>query len=170
MASTPRPNTVKFEVQDDVKADVLNVLPAMRAGDIAVKTGLATANALVRSRLPDLRVDGGEGHPRPRRRRSRCAPAMPKSGHMANSHAKVCAAAIVAELNGKELNPQPMLPTPATASSRPNAVHVASVHRYDAAQKTIVTVAGSGGVSDARHDLEGALRAWARNIWADTLG
>ena len=29
---------------------------------------------------------------------------------------------------------------------------------------------GSGGVSDVRSDLEGAYaRAWARNIWADTL-
>ena len=34
-------NTVKFEVQDDVKADVLNVLPVMRAGQLAVQTGLA---------------------------------------------------------------------------------------------------------------------------------
>ncbi len=40
-----RTNTVKFEIQDDVKADVLNVLPTMRAGAIAVQTGLANANA-----------------------------------------------------------------------------------------------------------------------------
>ncbi len=31
-----RTNSVKFEIQDDVKADVLNVLPPMRAGAIAV--------------------------------------------------------------------------------------------------------------------------------------
>ena len=37
-------NTVRFEFQDDVRADVLNVLPPMRAGAIAVQTGLATAN------------------------------------------------------------------------------------------------------------------------------
>src|SRR5690349_16740631 len=36
--------TLKFEFNDDVKASVLNVLPEMRAGDIAVKSGLATAN------------------------------------------------------------------------------------------------------------------------------
>ena len=36
--------TLKFEFNDDVKADVLNVVPPMRAGDIAVKSGLATAN------------------------------------------------------------------------------------------------------------------------------
>ncbi|MET0517776.1 MAG: FAD/NAD(P)-binding oxidoreductase, partial [Burkholderiaceae bacterium] len=33
--------TIKFEIQDDVRADVLNVLPAMRAGAIAVQSGLA---------------------------------------------------------------------------------------------------------------------------------
>jgi NADPH-dependent 2,4-dienoyl-CoA reductase/sulfur reductase-like enzyme len=37
-------NTFKFDFNDDVKAAVLNYLPPMRAGDIAVKTGLATAN------------------------------------------------------------------------------------------------------------------------------
>ena len=37
-------NTLKFEFQDDAKAAVLNVIPPMRAGEIAVKTGLATAN------------------------------------------------------------------------------------------------------------------------------
>lgn len=40
-----RTGTIKFEVQQDVKADVLNVVPMMRAGAIAVQTGLANANA-----------------------------------------------------------------------------------------------------------------------------
>ncbi len=34
---------------------------------------------------------------------------MPKSGHMANQHAKVAAAAIVAELSDWEINPSPVL-------------------------------------------------------------
>ena len=67
-ASTPR-RRVKFEVQDDVKADVLNVLPPMRAGAIAVQTGLANANARwCDVELAELRVDRGEGRPRARRR------------------------------------------------------------------------------------------------------
>jgi len=49
-------------------------------------------------------------------------------------------------------------------------VHVASVHRYDAEKKTMLPVAGSGGVSAAASELEGRYgMAWARNIWADTL-
>ncbi|RYY70832.1 MAG: NAD(P)/FAD-dependent oxidoreductase, partial [Comamonadaceae bacterium] len=35
-----RAGVIKFEVQDDVKAHVLNVLPSMRAGQVAVQAGL----------------------------------------------------------------------------------------------------------------------------------
>ena len=45
VAVDAKTNTVKFEVQDDVRADVLNVLPTMRAGKLAVQAGLANANA-----------------------------------------------------------------------------------------------------------------------------
>jgi NADH dehydrogenase FAD-containing subunit len=99
------------------------------------------------------------------------APAMPKSGHMANSHGKVVAAAVVAQLSGMEVNPQPLLTN--TCYSFVNdklVVHVASVHQYVAAEKTFKTVAGSGGVSSAPNELEGIYAwNWAQNIWADTL-
>ena len=36
--------TAKFETQDDVKADVLNVIPPQRAGAIARSAGVVTAN------------------------------------------------------------------------------------------------------------------------------
>jgi len=45
IAVDARTKTVKFETADDVKADVLNVLPNMSAGTIAMQTGLANANA-----------------------------------------------------------------------------------------------------------------------------
>ena len=51
------------------------------------------------------------------------------------------------------------------------AVHVASVHRYDAAQKTMLTVPGSGGLSDAPNTLEGVYAlSWAKGIWSEMLG
>ena len=164
--------TVKFEVQDDVKADVLNVLPPMRAGALAVQTGLANANArwcLVNYQTfestagKDIHVIGDS---------IQVAPLMPKSGHMANSHAKVAAAAIVAELKGIEINPRPMLTNTCYSFVSPaEVIHVASVHEYVAAEKTFKTIAGSGGVSAARSELEASYaNAWARNIWADTLG
>ena len=163
--------TLKFEVQDDVKADVLNVLPPMRAGALAVQTGLANANArwcqvnyqtFESTAAKDIYVLGDA---------IQVAPLMPKSAHMANSHAKVAAAAIVAQLTGLEVNPRPMLTnTCYSFVSAAEVIHVASVHEYVAAEKTFKTVAGSGGVSAMRSELEATYAmAWAKNIWADSL-
>jgi hypothetical protein len=50
------------------------------------------------------------------------------------------------------------------------AIHVDSVHRYDAEKKTLLVVPGSGGVSKEPSEAEGIYaRAWADTIWADTL-
>ena len=164
-------NTLKFEFNDDFKAGVANVIPTQRAGEIAVKTGLATANArwcevdfltFESKAAKNIHVLGDA---------IQIAPGMPKSGHMANQHAKTCAAAVVSLLQGKE---PPALPIYANTCysfvTATDVVHVASVHRYDAAQKTMLTVPGSGGLSSAASELEGAYAmAWARNIWADSL-
>lgn len=164
-------NTLKFEFNDDFKADVANVIPNMRAGDIAVKTGLATANArwcevdfltFESKAAKNVHVLGDS---------IQVAPKMPKSGHMANQHGKTCAAAVVSLLMGTEV---PQLPIYANTCysfvTAKDSVHVASVHRYDAEKKTMVTVPGSGGVSSVASELEGRYAmAWARNIWADTL-
>ena len=166
-----RTNSIKFEVQDEVKADVLNVLPPMRAGAVAVQAGLANANArwcnvnyltFESTAAKDIHVLGDS---------IQIAPGMPKSGHMANAHAKVAAAAIVAELSGWEINPAPMLTnTCYSFTDAKNVIHVASVHEYVAAEKTFKTVAGSGGVSPGPTELEGNYAwNWARTIWADAL-
>ncbi|WP_310463373.1 FAD/NAD(P)-binding oxidoreductase [Sphaerotilus sp.] len=163
--------TAKFEVQDDVKADVLNVLPVMRAGALAVNTGLANANGrwchvnflnFESTAAKDIHVIGDA---------IQIAQGMPKSGHMANSHAKVAAAAIVAELQGLEVNPHPMLTNVCMSFvDDQHVIHVASVHEYQAPKKSFFTIGGSGGVSDVRSDLEGRYAdAWAKNIWADML-
>ncbi len=165
-------NTVKFEIQDDVRADVLNVLPPMRAGAIALRTGLANANArwcevdflnFESTAARHLHVIGDS---------IQIATLMPKSGHMANSQAKVAAAAIVAELNGWEIDPAPMLTnTCYSFVDAQRAMHVASVHAYLPSEKTFKPVAGAGGLSSAPNELEAALAfSWARSIWADTLG
>jgi NADH dehydrogenase FAD-containing subunit len=100
------------------------------------------------------------------------APLMPKSGHMANQHGKLAAAAIINAFNGLPPNPEPVINnTCYSFVSDTDVVHVASVHRWDAAQKTLVTVPGSGGVSSSASELEGKYAmAWAQNIWADVLG
>ena len=171
VAVDAKAGVLKFEVHNDVKADVLNVLPSMRAGQIAVQTGLANANArwcgvnyqtFESTQARDVHVIGDA---------VLAAPLMPKSGHMANSHGKVTAAAIVAQLSDLPVNVAPFLSN--TCYSFVNdklVVHVASVHQFDATEKTYKTVPGSGGVSTAPNELEGVYAwNWARNIWADTL-
>jgi NADPH-dependent 2,4-dienoyl-CoA reductase/sulfur reductase-like enzyme len=167
-----RAGVVKFEVQDDVKADVMNVLPPMRAGLIAQQAGLNNqANnrwcgvdylTFESTAARDVHVLGDA---------IQIAPGMPKSGHMANSHAKVAAAAIVARLAGWDVNPSPMLTnTCYSFTDNRNVVHVASVHAYDTADRTFKTVPGSGGLSPAPNELEGTYAwNWAQNIWADSL-
>lgn len=172
VAVDPRAGLIKFEVQDDVKAQVLNVLPPMRAGLVAVESGL---NNLANNRwcgvdyltfestvARDVHVLGDS---------IQIAPGMPKSGHMANNHGKVAAAAIVAQLSGWAPNPAPMLTnTCYSFVDNRQVMHVASVHAYDAADRTFKTVPGSGGVSAAHSEMEGVYAwNWARNIWADTL-
>ena len=162
---------VKFDVQGDVKADVINALPAMRANKLATQTGLANmangrwcgVNYLTfeSSVAKDIFVIGDA---------IQVAQLMPKSGHMANNHAKVAAAAIVAQLSGIEPNPQPMLTnTCYSFIDDRNVVHVTSVHEYVAAERTY-KVAPGGGLSAAPTELEGSYaNNWAHTIWADML-
>lgn len=163
--------TVKLEVED-VRGDVLNVLPPQRAGDIAVKAGLITANnrwcgvdwrTMESTAVKGVHVLGDA---------TLSAPLMPKSASMANQHAKICASAVVALINGRQPNPEPKITnTCYSFVSDKEAIHVASVHTWDEKDKTLKTVPGSGGVSSARNELEGSYAwAWAQNIWQDTLG
>ncbi|KQW99936.1 flavocytochrome C [Massilia sp. Root418] len=160
------------ELDDRVQADVLNVIPPQRAGAIAVQSGLAGAGGrwcgvdfltFESTQAKNIHILGDA---------ILAAPLMPKSAHMANQHAKVCAAAVVDLLNGRAPEPKPMLTnTCYSFVSDKDVIHVASVHAYDAEKKTLLVVPGSGGLSSAANALEGEYAlSWARNIWADTLG
>ncbi len=157
---------------DTFRADVLNVIPPQRAGNIAAQAKLITSNnrwcdvdwLTMESRAaPGIHVLGDA---------TLSAAAMPKSASMANNHGKIAAAAIVARLTGQPVNPQPVIAnTCYSYVSDKEAMHVTSVHRYDTEKKTLLPVAGAGGLSAQRNELEkGYADAWARNIWADTLG
>jgi NADPH-dependent 2,4-dienoyl-CoA reductase/sulfur reductase-like enzyme len=163
-----RAGAVKLEMED-VKGSVLNVIPPMKAGAIA--TPFITANnrwcevdwlTFESKAAKGVHILGDS---------LQIAPLMPKSGHMANAQGKACAAAVVALLNGEAPNPAPSLTnTCYSFVSGSEVVHVASVHKYDAKDRTFKTVPGSGGVSAGRNELEaGYALNWARNIWADTL-
>jgi sulfite dehydrogenase len=163
-------NVAKLEFED-VKADVLNVIPPQRAGDLARTAGLINVNnrwagvnwlTMESTAMPGVHVLGDATFP---------APAMPKSGHMANQHAKVAAAAIIQLLKGEAVSATPVvMNTCYSFVTQRDVIHVASVHQYDATDKTFKTVPGSGGVSAAANQVEGRYAlSWADNIWADML-
>ncbi len=162
--------TAKLEF-DDVKADVLNIIPPQRAGDIARSAGLLNMNnrwvgvnwlTMESTAAPGIHVLGDATF---------SAPAMPKSGHMANQHAKVAAAAIIELLQGRPVNATPVvMNTCYSFVTARDVVHVASVHQYDAVDKTFKAVPGSGGVSAAANQVEGRYAlGWADTIWSDML-
>jgi sulfide dehydrogenase [flavocytochrome c] flavoprotein subunit len=164
-------NTVISDFGDKVQGAVLNVIPPQRAGAIAARAGLANMNkrwcevdflTFESTQAKNVHVLGDA---------IQIAPLMPKSGHMANQHAKVCAAAVIDLLNGKTPNQNPIINnTCYSFTSDKDVIHVASVHAYSAEKKTLLTVPGSGGVSPGPTELEGVYAlSWAQNIWADSL-
>jgi sulfide dehydrogenase [flavocytochrome c] flavoprotein subunit len=161
--------TVKLEL-DDVKGDVLNVVPPHRAGDLAAKAGLITTNnrwcdvdwrTMESKAAKGVHVLGDA---------TLSAPAMPKSASMANNHAKIAAAAIVELLNGRTPEPVKIINTCYSFVSAKEAIRVSSVHEWEPNQGTLVGVKGSGGVSAARSEAEANYAwSWAKTIWADSL-
>jgi len=166
-----RSNTLKLETED-VKGDVLNVVPPQRAGDIAAQAGLVTVNnrwcGVDWRSMESVAVKGvhvlGDA--------TLSAPLMPKSASMANQQAKTCAAAVVALVNGRQPDPDPKIVNTCYSYVSDNEViHVASVHHWNEKEKTLTTVPGSGGVSAARNELEAKYAwSWAQNIWNDAFG
>jgi NADPH-dependent 2,4-dienoyl-CoA reductase/sulfur reductase-like enzyme len=164
--------TLELKVQGKQKSDVLNLIPPQRAGAIARRAGLASVGgrwcgvdflsyeSTVHKGIHVL-GDSVAG-----------APGMPKSGHMANQEAKVCAGAIAAQSLGQPIPQMPIIAnTCYSFVSQSEVIHVASVYRYDPAKKTMVVSPDSGGLSAAPTAVE-ALYAmsWAGNIMNDTLG
>jgi sulfide dehydrogenase [flavocytochrome c] flavoprotein chain len=159
--------TVKTEFET-VKADVLNVIPPQRAGKIAQLAGAANVDkrwcevdflTYESKVVPGVHIIGDS-----------VSAALPKSAHMANSQAKVCAAAIVDLLAGAQPDPVPVFAnTCYSFVSDKLAVHVANVYRYDLAKKVMLPAEG-GGVSDKPSEQEGNYAQWwAKNIWSDVL-
>jgi hypothetical protein len=147
-------------------------MPPVRAGELAVQAGLANVDArwcavdfltFESSVARGVHIVGDSIH---------AAPMMPKSGHLANAHAKVAAAAVVAALLEQPPNPRPMLTnTCYSFVSAEEAMHSATVYAFETVARTFRPVAGAGGASPAPSALEADYaRAWAGNVWADLLG
>jgi sulfite dehydrogenase len=161
---------VNLEVED-VKGDVLNVIPAQRAGDIAARAGVVTTNnrwcdidwlTMESKAVKGIHVLGDA---------TLAAPAMPKSGTLANNQAKLCAAAVVELINGRPPAQQPKLNNACYSFVSPNeALHLATVYQWDAGEKTMRLIRSAGETSSARGESEATKAlAWAQDIWADSF-
>lgn len=164
-------DTVKMTVStdfEDVRGDVLNVVPRQRAAAVCDLVGarndgnkawctvdLATFESTAAS---GVHIIGDS-----------VASTLPRSGHMATNQAKVCAAAIVDLLASHPPDPAPVIAnTCYSATSDRTAGYVAHVYRYEAGKGYVA--APEGGATpkgDARNFVNN--ESWAKNIWAEVL-
>jgi sulfide dehydrogenase [flavocytochrome c] flavoprotein chain len=157
---------------DEIKADVLNVIPPQRAGKIAQVSGLADEKGwcpvdmktFESAKAKGVHVIGD----------ACIAGAMPKSAYSANSQAKVCAAAVVAMLNGGEVAVPSYVNTCYSIAGPDWGISIAGVYKLGQDGK-IADVPGSGGVTplDApdwahKREVEYA-HSWYKNIIGDSF-
>lgn len=154
---------------DEYKGDVVNLIPPQKAGKIAQVAGLADDSGwcpvnqrTFESKIhKDIHVIGD----------SSIAGKMPKSGYAANSQAKVCAAAIVAAVNGQSAGEPSYVNTCYSIITPDWGISVAAV--YQLVDDKIVGVKGAGGLSpmDASAETRAIeaqyARSWFKNITAD---
>jgi NADPH-dependent 2,4-dienoyl-CoA reductase/sulfur reductase-like enzyme len=153
------------------KAAVANVIPPQRAGAIAMQAGVANQSgwcpvepvSFESTQRPGIHVLGDAA----------IMGAMPKSAFSANAQAKVCAAAIVARLAGKEPVEPRLINTCYSLVGPEYGITVAGVYRPDKGQ--LADIPGAGGVSpieaDASFRMQEALYAegWFRTITSEVF-
>ncbi|HKF93191.1 MAG TPA: NAD(P)/FAD-dependent oxidoreductase [Gammaproteobacteria bacterium] len=157
-------------LEEKYRADVLNVIPPQKAGQIAQSAGLTDhsgwcpvdyttwESALQRG----VHVIGDAAIQDP----------MPKSAYAASSQAKVCADAVVALLNDRTPGEPSWINTCYSLVGPQYGISIAEVFELNR-KGGIQKVPGSGGLSpqDGNHELEAVYaRSWYTNIVNDTFG
>lgn len=153
---------------DSFKADVLNVIPPQKAGKVAELAG--TINVDRRWCAVDFRTYESTAVSGVHVIGDAVASNMPKSGHIANSQAKVCAAAVIALLKQQPVEAEPKFSnTCYSFVDAEQAGYVAAVFGYDEADRQMNAMPGGGATAIAT-EMDGRFAdAWAHNIWSDIL-
>ena len=155
------------------KADVINIIPPQKAGDIAHATGLANdsgwcpvnQHTFESLQAPDIHVIGD----------SAVAGAMPKSGHTANNVAKMTAAAIVAHFRGIETPVPSHVNTCYSLVGPEYGISVAAVYRLGE-DGVLAGIKGAGGLSPSgdrplqRSQEANYAQGWYASITQDSFG
>jgi len=159
---------------DSVAADVINIIPAQKAGPIAFAADLTDASGwcpvnkrtFESTRHAGIHVIGD----------ACIANGLPKSGFAANSEAKVCAAAVVALLSGNEPGNPSFANTCYSLLNDEYAISILAIYRLSQDGSAIESVSGSGGVSEINATPEMRLRelgyahSWYKNFTKDVFG
>ena len=157
---------VTTDFGDNVKYDVVNLIPPQRAGSIAVQADLVAADKRwcevdhvtyesLKHRNVHVVGDSTTGLP------------VPKSGTMANAMGKICANAVVHLMSGRPVPAVPPVNTCYSWVSDREAMAVVNAYKIENGKVVQVEQKLTPGQSTlyAQH-AEG----WAKSIWADVLG
>jgi len=157
---------------ETVKGDVINVIPAQKAGKIAFAAGLTNDSGWCPVDLltfestihPGIHVIGDAS----------IAKGMPKSGYAANSEAKVCAASVAALLAGHEPGTPAYTNTCYSIVGKDYGISVAAVYRLAEDKSKIIKVAGGLSPKDASAEARRRealfAHSWFNNITTDIFG
>jgi len=152
-----------------IKADVMNPIPAQRAGAIITSSGLANVGgrwagvdvlSYESAVAPGIHVIGDSA-----------ATTQPKAGHIANQEAKVCADAIIRAFKGLAPDPAPVTNSacysPITATT---ASWLTAVFAYDPTTKTMKSVPGAFGEADkpSTKNMD-QMKKWFTNLMTDSF-
>ncbi len=153
-----------------VKGDVLNLIPAQRAGAIAAKAGLANAGG---GRWAGVDVASYESTVIPRIHviGDACSSGQPKAGHIANQEAKTCADAVLRALAGglpdTNLVTNSACYSPITATT---ASWLTALFALDTTSRTMKVVPGASGEADAPStDNFEEMYKWFSNLMSDSF-
>ena len=165
-------DTTKMTVStefDDFKADVINLIPPQKAGNIAQNSGvtddsgwcpvdLATFESIIHK---DIHIVGDAS----------IATGLPKSGYAANSEAKICATAVVAALNEEKMGTPSYVNTCYSIVAPDYGISVAAVYKLAEDKSNIEKIAGGLTPTDAtdyarQREVEYAY-SWFMNITHD---
>jgi NADPH-dependent 2,4-dienoyl-CoA reductase/sulfur reductase-like enzyme len=156
---------------DDVKGDVINLVPPMRAATVCGMAGVRDGSngswctidySTFESKVvKNVHILGDSALTN-----------FPKSGSVANNTGKMCAYALSEQFAGRSVDPAPVVTnTCYSGTGMGTAFHVATVFRWDEAKQSMVPPKDANGISSEESELEMAyMESWAKNVWADTLG
>lgn len=159
---------------EKIKGDVINIIPAQKAGKIAHMAGLTNdsgwcpinGKTFESTIHKNIHVIGDASISKP----------MPKSGYAANSQAKVCAAAVAALLGGNKVTHPTYVNTCYSVLAPADAISVAKVYGWDNSTGKITKIKGSGGLTPSKFNAKLREReveyahSWFENIVRDAWG